>query len=161
MSRQIQLRRGSAVEHDSFVGAIGEITVDTTNWTLRVHDGITLGGHIITSNNNTDYVIESQLPTADNAYTWYRKYNSGWIEQGGINDGTGVITLPVAMANAHYTAIAMPRAFGSYENVGCLTINLIENSKSTTSFNVQIRWNGGGTSNANAKFDWIVYGIAG
>ena len=44
MSRQIQIRRGSATEHDTFIGAIGEITMDTTNKTLRVHDGETAGG---------------------------------------------------------------------------------------------------------------------
>ena len=30
-----------------------------------------------------DYVVESQLPTAENNYTWYRLYKSGWVEQGG------------------------------------------------------------------------------
>lgn len=44
MSRQIQIRRGSATEHNTFIGAIGEITMDTTNKTLRVHDGETAGG---------------------------------------------------------------------------------------------------------------------
>ena len=39
MSRQIQLRRGTADDHETFTGAIGEVTVDTTNNTLRVHDG--------------------------------------------------------------------------------------------------------------------------
>lgn len=57
-----------------------------------------------------DYVIESQLPTAANNYTWYRKYKSGWVEQGGISatgSGTsGTITLPVAMQDNNYTAIA-------------------------------------------------------
>lgn len=44
MSRQIQFRRGTATEHENFIGAMGEITVDTTNKTLRVHDGVTAGG---------------------------------------------------------------------------------------------------------------------
>ena len=44
MSRQIQIRRGSAAENDAFTGAIGEITMDTTNKTQRVHDGETAGG---------------------------------------------------------------------------------------------------------------------
>ena len=45
MSRQIQIRRGTAAEHDNFTGAIGEVTMDTTNKTLRVHDGVTVGGN--------------------------------------------------------------------------------------------------------------------
>ncbi len=44
MSRQIQIRRGTAAEHSNFTGAIGEITMDTTNKTLHVHDGVTPGG---------------------------------------------------------------------------------------------------------------------
>ena len=44
MSRQIQIRRGTAAENDAFTGAIGEVTMDTTNKTLRVHDGTTAGG---------------------------------------------------------------------------------------------------------------------
>ena len=40
----VQLRRGTDTEHSSFTGAVGEITVDTTNDTLRVHDGSTAGG---------------------------------------------------------------------------------------------------------------------
>lgn len=90
MSRQIQIRRGSAAEHENFTGAIGEITMDTTNNTLRVHDGVTAGGTALAKQSElpdlsgADYVVESQLPTAQNNYTWYRKYKSGWVEQGGI-----------------------------------------------------------------------------
>ena len=51
MSRQIQIRRGSATEHNNFTGAIGEITMDTTNKTLRVHDGETIGGNEMMSTN--------------------------------------------------------------------------------------------------------------
>lgn len=51
MSRQIQIRRGSESEHESFTGAIGEVTMDTTNNTLRVHDGITTGGTEMLSRN--------------------------------------------------------------------------------------------------------------
>ena len=44
MSKRIQLRRGTDTEHNTFTGADGEVTVDTTNKTLRVHDGSTVGG---------------------------------------------------------------------------------------------------------------------
>lgn len=44
MSRILQIRRGTATEHENFTGMIGEITMDTTNNTLRLHDGKTLGG---------------------------------------------------------------------------------------------------------------------
>ena len=71
MSRQIQFRRGTADEHKNFTGAEGEITVDLTNKTLRVHDGETAGGTMLAradALNGADYVIAWQTPTAENNY---------------------------------------------------------------------------------------------
>lgn len=47
MSTQVQYRRGTAAQNDAFTGALGEITVDTTNKTLRVFDGLTAGGSML------------------------------------------------------------------------------------------------------------------
>ena len=44
MSTQVQYRRGTNSENNTFTGALAEITVDTTNWVLRLHDGVTVGG---------------------------------------------------------------------------------------------------------------------
>lgn len=43
-NKQVQFRRGTALQNDGFVGAEGEITVDTDNFNARLHDGITPGG---------------------------------------------------------------------------------------------------------------------
>ena len=43
-TKQVQLRRGSKTEHDSFTGAVGELTYVTDNKELRIHDGSTAGG---------------------------------------------------------------------------------------------------------------------
>lgn len=45
MSQQVQHRRGTKTQHDSFTGAAGEVTVETTNNRAVVHDGSTTGGH--------------------------------------------------------------------------------------------------------------------
>ena len=45
MATAIQRRRGTATQHSSFTGLAGEITIDTTNNTVVVHDGSTAGGH--------------------------------------------------------------------------------------------------------------------
>ena len=47
MARQLQLRRGTTAESTSFIGALGELTVDTSTNQLRLHDGMTPGGHIV------------------------------------------------------------------------------------------------------------------
>lgn len=44
MTRILQIRRGTSAQNDNFTGLIGEITMDTTNKTIRIHDGTTLGG---------------------------------------------------------------------------------------------------------------------
>lgn len=44
MSTQVKFRRGTAAEHTTFTGAVGEVTVDTTDDRLVVHDGSTAGG---------------------------------------------------------------------------------------------------------------------
>jgi len=45
MPTQVQWRRGTTTQNNSFTGAEGEVTVDTTLDTLRIHDGSTAGGH--------------------------------------------------------------------------------------------------------------------
>jgi hypothetical protein len=47
MAKQLQLRKGTSAEHNTFTGANGEVTVDTTFKTLRVHDGVTVGGTML------------------------------------------------------------------------------------------------------------------
>lgn len=51
--RRLQLRRGNTSAISTYTGAAGEITVNTTNWTLYVHDGSTAGGHAIASGATT------------------------------------------------------------------------------------------------------------
>lgn len=63
-------------------------------------------------NAGIDTVIERQEPTAANNYTWYRKYKSGWVEQGGVTptgSGAGTITLPVVMADNNYQFYGNPK----------------------------------------------------
>lgn len=117
MSRQIQIRRGTTTENENFTGVIGEITMDTDKKTLRIHDGETAGGIELARADaisevelpeNMDYVIASQLPTSANNYTWYRKYKSGWVEQGGVINNSptnSTITFNISMLNSNYSVL--------------------------------------------------------
>ena len=58
MAIQIQLRQGTTTEHNSFTGAVGEVTVDTTKDVVVVHDGVTVGGHPVAARANADGSIE-------------------------------------------------------------------------------------------------------
>jgi hypothetical protein len=44
MPTQVQFRRGTAAQNNNFTGAVGEISINTTNSTFRIHDGSTVGG---------------------------------------------------------------------------------------------------------------------
>lgn len=165
MSRQIQIRRGDAAANDNFTGAIGEVTMDTTNNTLRVHDGQTVGGTVLAKQDEIpdlspyDYVIEWQMPTAENNYTWYRKYKSGWVEQGGIWTGEMVcdvgqeviptVTLPIRMADTKYYATA---------TVAELYLFVIGFYNSQNSVN--FRFGTYSIKRTLSKFIWKVEGIA-
>lgn len=64
MTTQVQYRRGSAAENNAFTGALGEITVDTTAKTLRVHDGATAGGSNIATASYVDSSIAAISTTS-------------------------------------------------------------------------------------------------
>ncbi|MCL2331745.1 MAG: hypothetical protein FWC61_04375 [Proteobacteria bacterium] len=53
-----------------------------------------------------DYVVASATGLSGTDYTsgWYRKYKSGWCEQGGITAATAapIITFPIPMKDANY-----------------------------------------------------------
>ena len=57
MAKQLQLRKGTATEHNTFTGAVGEVTVDTTKDVPVVHDGVTVGGHPVAARANADGTI--------------------------------------------------------------------------------------------------------
>lgn len=107
--------------------------------TLRVHDGATPGGTPLARQSTldgADYVIAYQKPTAANGYTWYRKYKSGWVEQGGILTGNVVIavgaeanlgaaTFPIQMNNINYYAFASGDGYTTLMNIGAATTNCV------------------------------------
>jgi hypothetical protein len=49
MPTQVQFRRGTTAQNNSFTGAAGELSVNTSNSTIRVHDGSTAGGSELAS----------------------------------------------------------------------------------------------------------------
>jgi len=64
MAKLLKLRRGSTSGHNSFTGAEGEVTIDTTKDTAVVHDGSTAGGRPLARedlNNVTSATIAGKL----------------------------------------------------------------------------------------------------
>lgn len=65
MSKVLQLRGGTSVEHNSFIGASREVTVDTDKNTLIVHDGVTPGGYTLAKASDVDALNNNTVKTAD------------------------------------------------------------------------------------------------
>lgn len=87
---------------DINIGAITEALNDKEDRDLKNTD----------TGSGADAVIEFQNPTAENDYTWYKKYASGRVEQGGYytNVQTSAqasinISLVKEMANTNYHLI--------------------------------------------------------
>lgn len=59
MAQRLLIRGGTQPQNDIFVGALRELSVDTDNWNLRIHDGITPGGHRINSTGN--YIFDHDI----------------------------------------------------------------------------------------------------
>jgi len=82
----VQFRRGTTIEHTTFIGSEGEITVNTDDSTLRLHDGETAGGFAFAS--------AASILTDISQYT----------DEDGILLGTGTIASDVPNTVTNYAA---------------------------------------------------------
>lgn len=157
MSTQLQLRRGTTTENAAFTGAQGELTYNTETHSLKVHDGATVGGY------GLPVLVAVQRPTAENGYTWYRKWSDGWVEQGGIATTTSAVTitvnLPITMADNSYCVLTTGCAKDAQDHntSSCLPV---VNNVTTTSFDAWIGWVGINTTSTPKTMNWMVSGYA-
>lgn len=104
MATQLQLRRGTTAENDQFIGAAGELTVDTTENVLKIHDGSTLGGVVAGKTytagtgldlTNDEFSITSNGVTSDELNV----SGSGSAGQALLSDGDGSFSWGAAGAS--------------------------------------------------------------
>lgn len=53
--------RGTKAQNDAYTGAEGSITYDLTSQNLRIHDGVTPGGHYLPNTTDVSQSIENYL----------------------------------------------------------------------------------------------------
>lgn len=116
-------------------------TVATTEW---VRDIITeqMRGDFVQywdSGDATDHSHAKPGVATPASGTWYRLYKSGWVEQGGRvsnpNNGCKLVTLPIAMSNTSFTALASGNTSGdaaNYNGVTCERKSTIQIAICTT-----------------------------
>jgi hypothetical protein len=125
MSTQIQYRRGSSTQTASFTGALGEITVDTTNKIVVVHDGSTLGGFSGVSTTATQTLTNKTLSGA--VITGTVTANGGVGSSGQYLESTGAgvrwSTVDATQIFSGTTSLAIISSGGNIRaNVGGATI---------------------------------------
>ena len=54
MAKPLRPKRGTTAKNDAFTGLASEITIDTEKHSIRVHDGVTAGGHEILPKSKND-----------------------------------------------------------------------------------------------------------
>ena len=117
--------------------------------------------NLLNTTDNVDIVIESQFPTADNGYTWYRKYKSGWVEQGGIKlqntDSKQDLSLPIEMSGPTYSVLTSVMDDNLNNYVFCVKVT----DKTTTGFKTTV-WGSyqQGISTSGYNFVWQVSGMS-
>ena len=109
-----------------------------------------------------DYVVEKQDPTSANGYTWYRKYKSGWVEQGGRFSSTATnsfntITMPVAMRDTNYCVFSS-NLTNYIEGTGSSHSYVME--KAASIYNLTTTTIGVFSQNTGRDFVWQVSGYA-
>lgn len=81
----IQFRRGTTANHSAFTGAAGELTVDTTKWTLVVHDNTTAGGHALSKEGHAHTIAD----ISDIHYQTIRRAGTPYTQRSRINFSSG------------------------------------------------------------------------
>ena len=92
MPTQVQFRRGTTSQNNSFTGATGEISIDTTLKVLRVHDGSTAGGKALVGISASQTLTNKTLtsPTVNSA-TLNNSTFTGSASFSGVGTLAGVI----------------------------------------------------------------------
>lgn len=106
-----------------------------------------------------DFVVDFQRPTASNDYKWYRKYKSGWVEQGGLAPSGSAhpypVVLPITMSSSNYSVqLSISDPSPTDNNLSVCSWN----NCTTTGFNIYRAYNG--NSHPSSPVWWEVKGFA-
>ena len=102
MAKPLRPKRGTTAKNDAFVGLASEITIDTDKHSIRVHDGVTAGGHEILPKAKNDllYQEKGNYVTSVNGQTGavvIESGSGGLPTAGGTMEGTVTFNLPKAI----------------------------------------------------------------
>ena len=133
MATVVQMRRGTSAEHETFTGLAGEITVDTTQSAIVVHDGATAGGTPLSTE-----TIATTIP--QNSKT--SSYTLTATDTGKhINITTGGVTVPASIFSAGDVVTIFNDSTSSQQITQGASVNLVS-AASVNTGNRQLAGNG-------------------
>jgi len=190
MATQLQLRRGNTAQTAIFTGAIAEVTVDTDQDTVVIHDGTTVGGHYVinttqlssnvsilqgvNSGQNTTITAvnnfaNSAYNQANNAFS-FAGYVNGVANDAFFAANTGIALAQSAFnsSNTNSNSITIIQGVNSGQNTTITALNNFAASAYDTANNAYTTANGangmaiGAFSAANTAYSYAtqVQGIA-
>ena len=120
MATQIQYRRGTGAQNDAFTGANGEITINTSDWTLRVFDGVNPGGYPVVGITQTQTLTNKTLtspiltnPSITGIISTTGNVTGGNLITGGLIIATGNITSTANVTGGNITTAGLVTATGN------------------------------------------------
>jgi hypothetical protein len=145
MPTQVQFRRGTTAQNNSFTGAAGELSVNTSNSTIRVHDGSTAGGSelaSVTYSSNATNILSGTLSVSRLATSGVAAGTYGGVAVEGVFtvDAYGRITsasnVTAQVANTNITGLITNGQIASVANTQIT--GLITNEQIASVANTQI-----------------------
>jgi hypothetical protein len=158
MATILQLRRGTTVQHSTFTGAVGEVTVDTTKDTVVVHDGTTAGGKPMA----TEAYVTSAIQTKDNSDEITEGstnlYFTNTRARAAFSAGTGVTITDGAVAIGQAVGTGSNVTFNDLTVSGNLTVSGTTTTVNTETINladniITLNSNEAGTPSQNAGIE--------
>jgi hypothetical protein len=131
MPTVLQFRRGTTTQNNNFTGTAGELSVDTTLDTLRIHDGSTAGGFALaketgTSNITINAAAELRFGDSDSS-------NYIALKSAGTVGSNVTFTLPTADGSAGQAIVTDASGNLSFAAAGA---TVSQDNSSNTNFNL-------------------------
>ena len=155
MTKQVQRRRGTSSQHTSFTGAEGEISVNTTNKSVHVHDGITAGG-VEAARADLGNVSDANLNSALAGNTLPSLTITSADINGGTIDGTVIGgSTPAAISATILTPTGQTSGTGSGVSISSQSTQSYElRADSFDGLASNTRWRQSGSSSADIEWLW-------
>jgi hypothetical protein len=130
MATQVQFRRGTSAETATFIGAVGEVTVDTVKQTCVVHNASQAGGYPLLREDGSNSAF-SLGSLSSCALKFANDFNTGLISPGADQialvtggvvrltiDSSGAVTIPGNVAITG--SLTLTGNFNSTENLALI-----------------------------------------